>query len=62
MKILITGGSGFIGTHLACELLKRGDLAGREIDELILADLYPPQTELLADDRVRAYTGALIDQ
>lgn len=62
MKILITGGSGFIGTRLARELLKRGELAGREISELVLADLRPPTADLLADGRVRASAGALIDQ
>jgi nucleoside-diphosphate-sugar epimerase len=62
LKILITGGSGFIGTRLARELLKRGNLARREIGELVLADLYPPPSDLLADGRVRASTGALIDQ
>jgi nucleoside-diphosphate-sugar epimerase len=62
LKILITGGSGFIGARLARELLKRGNLDCREIDELVIADLYPPPSDLLADARVRAYTGALIDQ
>jgi nucleoside-diphosphate-sugar epimerase len=62
LKILITGGSGFVGTRLARESLERANLACRKIDELVLVDLYPPPSDLVADRRVRAFTGALIDQ
>jgi nucleoside-diphosphate-sugar epimerase len=62
MKILITGGAGFLGTRLARALLHCGHLAGRPLAELVLADLIPPSTDLLRDPRVRARTGALADQ
>ena len=44
MKVLITGGGGFLGTKLAKALVQRGKLRGRQINELILADLAPPAT------------------
>jgi nucleoside-diphosphate-sugar epimerase len=62
MRILITGGAGFIGAKLAQSLLSRGTLAGRTITELVLADIAPPRPELLADARVRARTGPLLAQ
>ena len=62
MKLLITGGAGFLGARLARTLLARGALAGRAIDRLVLADLAPPAPDLAADPRVEARTGALIDQ
>src|ERR1700712_5525875 len=39
MKLLITGGGGFLGARLARALLARGQLNGREIRELVLTDL-----------------------
>jgi nucleoside-diphosphate-sugar epimerase len=62
MKILITGGAGFIGARLARELLRKGQLNGRSITDLCIADLFPPPADLSADPRVRAHTGSMLDQ
>jgi len=62
MKILITGGGGFLGARLARTLLARGHLAGRDIKQLVLTDIAPPPADLLADARVSARTGALLTQ
>lgn len=62
MKLLITGGGGFVGARLARTLLARGTLAGERIDRLVLTDLAPPPADLLADARVEARTGALLAQ
>ncbi len=62
MKILITGGAGFVGARLAQTLLARGELAGRRITQLVLADQAPGRPELLADARVQARVGPLLAQ
>ena len=62
MKVLITGGGGFIGARLARTLLARGQLAGKTIASIVLTDLAPPPADLLASPIVTARTGALIDQ
>ena len=62
MKLLITGGAGFIGARLARTLLARGSLAGERIDSIVLADQFAPPPDLLADPRVAARTGALLEQ
>ena len=62
MKLLITGGGGFLGDRLARALLARGTLAGRPITRLVLTDIAPPPAELLADVRVEARTGPLLSQ
>ena len=62
MKLLITGGGGFVGARLARTLLQRGRLADRPIDALVLADQVAPPAELLADPRVSARVGPLLDQ
>ena len=60
MKILITGGAGFVGATLARTLLARGQLAGQALTALVLADQYAPPNDLLADPRVQARTGPLL--
>lgn len=62
MKLLITGGAGFLGVRLARTLLARGTLGGQPIASIVLADLVAPPAELLADRRVQRRTGALLEQ
>ena len=40
MKVIITGGGGFLGSQLCQELLSRGELAGESVDEIILIDAF----------------------
>jgi len=62
MKLLITGGGGFVGARLARTLLARETLAGRRIESIVLADQAAPPADLLADARVSARVGPLLDQ
>ena len=62
MKLLITGGGGFLGARLARTLLARGHLNGRDITQMVLTDIAPPPADLLADARVSARTGPLLAQ
>ena len=62
MKILITGGAGFVGARLARTLLVKGSLAGRRIEQVVLADQAPAPADLLADARVQARLGPLLAQ
>jgi len=56
MKLLITGGGGFLGARLARTLLARNTLAGEKITSVVLTDIAPPPADLLADARVSART------
>jgi nucleoside-diphosphate-sugar epimerase len=58
MKMLITGGAGFLGQRLAHELLK--SKLKQSVAELVLADIAPLRDVALASDaRVRNVTGDL---
>src|SRR6476659_2587719 len=63
MRIVITGGAGFLGTRLARELLQRGrltDARGKEraISRIVLVDVAPAR---VADQRVTSVVGDLAD-
>jgi nucleoside-diphosphate-sugar epimerase len=65
MKVLITGGTGFVGSRLARELLKRGTLNGRRIERLVLADQFAaPEAaaDIVRDARVEVRVGKLLEQ
>src|SRR6202012_5134904 len=60
MKVIITGGGGFLGSQLCQKLLDRGTLTGpsgapEKIEEIVLLDAIFRQPA--ADSRVRQVTG-----
>lgn len=64
MKVLITGGAGFLGARLTQELLRLGEfsLAGahpERIDEIVLVDQVAPRGD--PDPRVTAVVGDLVE-
>lgn len=62
MKILITGGGGFLGFKLARTLLARGQLGGRTITGMTLLDgAFPPALQDLKSQKLNAVTGDISD-
>jgi nucleoside-diphosphate-sugar epimerase len=64
MKVLITGGAGFLGQRVARQLLERGELTNslgraQRIDQLVLVDVVPAND--FGDKRVRVVTGDIAD-
>ena len=62
MRSLVTGGAGFLGARLAREILRRGQLAGQTVTELVIADLFPAPADLQADPRVKSHAGPMLEQ
>jgi D-erythronate 2-dehydrogenase len=62
MKVLITGGAGFLGSRLARTLLHREHLSGRALQELVLTDQFPPPADLASNSRIRTWSGPLAEQ
>ena len=60
MKLLITGGAGFVGARLARTLLQRGSLQGQPVQSIVLADQAPAPADLAADARVQVRVGPLL--
>ena len=65
MKVIITGGGGFLGSRLAVKLLQRGELTGpsgvsEPIDQLVLFDAFFHQPP--TDERVRHVKGDIGDR
>jgi nucleoside-diphosphate-sugar epimerase len=61
MRLVITGGCGFLGRRLAMLLLDRGSSLG-SIDELVLFDNAPPVLPLPEDRRLTLITGDIADR
>ena len=64
MKVVITGGSGFLGRRLTERLLERGTLRGPDgrdhpIDQIVTVDMAPPAA--ITDRRVVPITGDIAD-
>jgi len=66
MRVVITGGTGFIGRKLAHRLLQRGAIAGPDgrdaaIDELVLFDVAQPQPPIPRNNRLKIVAGDIAD-
>ena len=61
MRIVITGGCGFLGRRVAIRLLQKGCALGA-IDELVLFDNAAPALPLPEDRRIRLVTGDIADR
>ena len=62
MKVVITGGGGFLGKKLARRILQQGSLAGADgkpekVSELLLFDVAKASGPGLDDPRVKAIAG-----
>jgi len=61
MRVVITGGFGFIGTLVARELLATGTFRGRELTELVLADRFVHHDDDATHPRSVVVEGDLLE-
>lgn len=67
MKIVITGGVGFLGQRLARTLLQRGKLVGptgaeESIETVVVLDTVRPEPAITTDARLQVATGDITDR
>jgi len=55
VKVLVTGGSGFLGSHVCTKLLKKRD-------GVVIFDLKPPEEQILTDSNVSYVQGDIRDE
>jgi nucleoside-diphosphate-sugar epimerase len=60
LNVLITGGAGFVGVHLAQRLLELGELQGRPLSRLVLTDQVPPPASLAHHAQVQFHQAPLL--
>ncbi len=62
MRVVITGGAGFLGSLVAERLLARGFFRGEEITSLVIADRIAPRYSAVAEDtRVEIVIGDVVE-